>query len=99
MECTSVATSTCLPSIPCTLSNANTQSAYSLSTEIFVSKSKHWTTISDIYHTHTYLFLSVDTTELKCFGEISRGTYGVVYKGVWHGLLVAAKIIPIGALC
>ena len=36
----------------------------------------------------------VDTTKLRCFNEISRGTYGIVYKGIWHGSLVAAKILP-----
>lgn len=38
---------------------------------------------------------SLDSADLKLLDVIGQGGFGTVHKAIWHGTMVAAKIIPL----
>lgn len=38
--------------------------------------------------------LHLDLNHVRLINEIGRGTYGVVHKAIWRGIVVAAKVLP-----
>ena len=41
------------------------------------------------------MLMESDKLDVRLVRDIGQGTYGTVYKAVWHGNLVATKIIQV----
>ena len=39
---------------------------------------------------------SIDTKQVRLLNKIGQGSFGTVYRAVWRGSLVAAKVIQVG---
>ena len=44
------------------------------------------------------IIIYVEPADVRLIDVIGRGTYGVVYKSVWHGCIVASKVISTPAI-
>ena len=46
---------------------------------------------------HYYASVITDTKQVRLVNIIGQGSFGTVYRAVWRGSIVAAKVIQVGA--
>ena len=53
----------------------------------------HTLTLLKVNNSHTH---HLDITKVKLLSSIGQGSFGTVYRAIWRGSLVAAKVIQMG---